>query len=315
MTQDREYHRPVLAGEVLDLFAPVPPGVVVDATFGGGGHARRLLEALGPDHRVIGIDRDPMAVAKAADEGSRFEMGRLKVVKGNFADLAEILAGLGVENPVGFLFDFGVSSRHFDDPARGFSYRLSGPLDMRMDPEQDLNAAKLVNHLDEHELADLIRRLGEEPMARRIAAAIVKARPITDTTHLADVIAGTVPMSRRSRSRLHPARRTFQALRIAVNDELNAIAAGIDQALQALSIDGRAVAISYHSLEDRIVKRRFAAATAGCVCPPDLPVCACGSSPRFRSLTRGAVKASDDEVADNPRARSARLRAVARVAA
>lgn len=316
MTQDREFHRPVLAGEVVELLSPVPPGVVIDATFGGGGHARRLLEALGHGHRVIGIDRDPEAVARATDEG-----GRLKVVRGNFARLAEILADENVEAPVGVLFDFGVSSDHFDKPSRGFSYRHSGPLDMRMDPDQDLTAADLVNQLDETQLADLIRRFGEEPAAQRIAAAIIRARPISDTTRLAEVVASAVPPRNRSRGaksggtrRVHPARRTFQALRIAVNGELDAIATGIDQALEALRVDGRCVAISYHSLEDRIVKRLFATAVAGCVCPPDLPVCGCGASPRFRVLTRGVVKASAAEVAHNPRSRSARLRAVAKVA-
>lgn len=313
MTQDRDYHRPVLAGEVVELLSPVPPGVVIDATFGGGGHARRLLEVLGPGHRVIGIDRDPAAVAQATDEE-----GRLKVVRGNFAHLGEILAAENVAAPVGVLFDFGVSSQHFDDPSRGFSYRLPGPLDMRMDPDQGLTASDLVNDLEELDLADLIRRLGEEPAAARIAAAIVRARPIADTLELAEVIASVVPHRARPQHRgrrLHPARRTFQALRIAVNSELEAIEVGLDQALDHLSVEGRCVTISYHSLEDRIVKRRFAAATAGCICPPELPVCGCGASPRFRSLTRGAQKPSSGELAENPRSRSARLRAVVKVAA
>jgi 16S rRNA (cytosine1402-N4)-methyltransferase len=336
MTQDREYHRPVLAGEVVELLSPVPPGVVIDATFGGGGHARQLLKALGHGHRVIGIDRDPVAVARAKDEGGTLKDARLKVVRGNFANLAEILATENVEAPVGVLFDFGVSSQHFDDPSRGFSYRLSGPLDMRMDPDQELTASDLVNDLDEQQLAELIKRLGEEPAAQLIAAAIVRSRPISDTTRLAEVIASAVPRRARSQlaqsqgksqlgrsqsgkfqgqRRLHPARRTFQALRMAVNGELEAIATGIDQALEAISVEGRCLAISYHSLEDRIVKRRFVTAVSGCVCPPDLPVCGCGASPRFRLLTRGAVKPSPAEVAENPRSRSARLRAVARVAA
>jgi 16S rRNA (cytosine1402-N4)-methyltransferase len=266
-----------------------------------------LLAALGLRHRVIGIDRDPEAVAQGTDEG-----GRLQVVQGNFAQLAEILDELKVEAPVGILFDFGVSSRHLDDPTRGFSYRQAGPLDMRMDPGQDLTAGDLVNGLETKELAALIRRFGEDPAAGRIAAAIVKARPIRDTGHLANVIESAMPGDRR---RHHPARRTFQALRIAVNRELEAIEAGLNQALALLAVEGRCVAISYHSLEDRIVKRTFTAATAGCICPPELPVCGCGSSPRFRSLTRGARKPSVAEAEANPRARSARLRAVVRVAA
>ena len=175
MTQDREYHRPVMADETVELLGPVPPGVVIDATFGGGGHSRRLLEVLSSDHRVLGIDRDPEAVARASNEG-----GRLQVVRGNFANLARILEEASVEAPVGVLFDFGVSSHHLDDPARGFSYRHGGPLDMRMDPDQDLTASDLVNRLDLTELAALIKELGEEPMASRIAGAIVKARPISD---------------------------------------------------------------------------------------------------------------------------------------
>ena len=313
MTQDREYHRPVMADETVELLGPVPPGVVIDATFGGGGHSRRLLEALSSDHRVLGIDRDPAAVARASNEG-----GRLQVVRGNFSDLARILDEADVTAPVGFLFDFGVSSHHLDDPARGFSYRHGGPLDMRMDPDQDLTASDLVNGLEISELARLIKELGEEPMASRIATAIGRARPIADTATLAEVIASAVPPSRTretGRRRLHPARRTFQALRIAVNGELEAVEEGIDQALELLAPDGRVVAISYHSLEDRIVKRRFVAAVSGCVCPPDLPMCGCGASPKYRSLTRGALKPSQDEAGSNPRARSARLRGLVRVAA
>lgn len=318
MTQDREYHRPVMADETVELLGPVPPGVVVDATFGGGGHTRRLLESLSSDHRVLGIDRDPEAVARASGEAnSAYEGGRLQVVRGNFANLARILEEANVTTPVGVLFDFGVSSHHLDDPARGFSYRHGGPLDMRMDPDQDLTASDLVNGLDVAELSALIKELGEEPMAGRIAAAIVRARPISDTSRLAEVIAAAVPPFRTreaGRRRLHPARRTFQALRIAVNAELEAVERGIDQALEVLAPDGRVVAISYHSLEDRIVKRRFATAVSGCICPPDLPVCGCGAAPKYRSLTRGAVKPSQVEAVSNPRARSARLRGLVRVA-
>ena len=307
MTQDREYHRPVMAGEVVELLGQVPVGVVVDATYGGGGHARELLRVLGRRHRVLGIDRDPEAVAQAEHLG-----GRLKVVHGNFADLEDVLAREEMDAPVGILFDFGVSSHQLDEGRRGFSYRQPGPLDMRMDPGQKISAADIVNEATASELASLIRRFGEEPRAARIADAIVRARPIADTVELAEVIADAVPGPRQ---RAHPARRTFQALRIAVNDEISAVEQGIDQALEALAIDGRCVAISYHSLEDRAVKRRFASAVSGCVCPPDLPVCGCGASARFRLLTRGALKASSSEVIDNPRARSARLRALARVAA
>ncbi len=307
MTQNQEYHRPVMAGTVTELLGPVPPGVVVDATYGGGGHARELLKVLGRRHRVLGIDRDPDAVARAEGRG-----GRLKVVQGNFADLNMVLRREGVDAPTGILFDFGVSSHQLDEAARGFSYHHSGPLDMRMDPSQDLTGADLVNKLSVDDLVDLLRRFGEEPAAVRIAKAIVAARPLDSTRQLAEIVAAAVPGPRR---RAHPARRTFQALRIAVNDEIGAVERGLDQALTMLSVGGRCVAISYHSLEDRAVKRRFASASGGCVCPPGLPVCGCGASPRYRQLTRGAVKPSSDEVASNPRARSARLRAVQRVAA
>jgi 16S rRNA (cytosine1402-N4)-methyltransferase len=321
MTQDREsereYHRPVMAAAVSELMRPVPPGVVVDATFGGGGHARELLKVLGGGHRLLGIDRDPAAIARAevlrrTVDDAQFGTDRFTVREGNFAHLADILSDAGIEAPVGVLFDFGVSSHHFDEAERGFSYRLEGPLDMRMDPTGSVTAADLVNDLEESELAALIHRLGEEPAARRIARAIVNARPLSNTTDLAGVIERAVPAGRR---RLHPARRTFQALRMAVNEELEAIDAGVRTALDLLAPEGRCITIAYHSLEDRLVKGLFAEATKGCVCPPEIPVCVCGASPAYRSLTRGVRKPSEEEIAANPRARSARLRAVERVAA
>ena len=306
---EREYHQPVMASVVTSLFGPVPPGVVVDATFGGGGHARELAATLGDGYRILGVDRDPAAISQAE---SLRRTAAVTVREGNFAHLGAILAAEGVEAPVGVLFDFGVSSHHFDSAERGFSYRLTGPLDMRMDPQSGVTAADLVNGLDENELAQLIHRLGEEPNARRIARAIVAGRPISTTTQLAEVIERVASANRR---RLHPARRTFQALRMAVNGELEAIESGVTQALELIAVGGRCVTIAYHSLEDRLVKGLFADAVAGCVCPPDLPVCGCGADPKFRLLTRGATKASEAEVAENPRARSARLRAVERVAA
>ena len=321
MTQDREsereYHRPVMAAAVSELMRPVPPGVVVDATFGGGGHARELLKVLGGGHRLLGIDRDPGAIARAevlrrTVDDAQFGTDRFTVQEGNFAQLADILTEAGIEAPVGVLFDFGVSSHHFDEAGRGFSYRLEGPLDMRMDPTGSVTAADLVNDLEESELAALIHRLGEEPAARRIARAIVNSRPLSTTTDLAAVIERAVPGGRR---RLHPARRTFQALRMAVNKELEAIDAGVRTALDRLAPEGRCITIAYHSLEDRLVKGLFAEATKGCVCPPEIPVCVCGASPAYRLLTRGVRKPSEEEIAANPRARSARLRAVERVAA
>ncbi len=304
--QEHEYHEPVLATEVVEVFKPLTSGVVVDATYGGGGHTRRLLEEMDQGISIIGIDRDPDALAHAAPEKVALE--GVRVLKGNFRDLGALLTSEGIEAPVGFLFDLGVSSHQLEDPARGFSYRREGPLDMRMGTDTDLTADEIVNRWDERELASLIRRFGEEPMAQRIARAIVGARPIATTGHLAGVVAEAVPAARRRAG--HPARRTFQAIRIVVNDELGALRDGLDDALDMLIPSGRCAVISYHSLEDRIVKRRFAAGATGCVCPPDLPVCACGADPELRLLTRGAIVPQPEEVASNPRARSAKLRAV-----
>lgn len=297
------YHRPVMADEVVALFGPVERGVVVDATFGGGGHAKRLMEELN-EVTVIGIDRDPTARARGKALG-------VEVLAGSFADLRWLLGQAGITSVAGVLFDFGVSSHQLDEAGRGFSYRFDGPLDMRMDPDQSRTAADIVNASDERDLAGLIRRFGEEPHAARIARAIVAARPLTTTLQLAETVAGSVPAAARRKG--HPARKTFQAIRIAVNEELEAIVEGLDAALAMLQVDGRVVTIAYHSLEDRIVKRRFAAEVAGCVCPPGLPVCGCGAKVEFRLL--GSAKPSPAEVAANPRARSARLRAIERIAA
>jgi 16S rRNA (cytosine1402-N4)-methyltransferase len=297
------YHRPVLADEVVALFGPVQGGVVVDATFGGGGHAKRLMEELN-QVTVIGIDRDPAARARGQALG-------IDVLAGSFADLRLLLERAGIGSVAGVLFDFGVSSHQLDQAGRGFSYRFEGPLDMRMDPGQSLTAADIVNTWGERELAGLIRRLGEEPHAGRIARAIVAARPMTTTLELAAAVSVAVPAAVRRKG--HPARKTFQAIRIAVNEELDAIVEGLDAALAMLQVDGRVVTIAYHSLEDRIVKRRFAAEVAGCVCPPGLPVCGCDARVEFRLL--GTARPSPAEVATNPRARSARLRAIERIAA
>lgn len=311
MAQDRkrtedEYHTPVLVDEVLGLLAPVVPGVVIDATFGGGGHSRRLLEEYGDDVNVVGIDRDPQALANARDLG-------VLAVEGNFADLADLVSSHVGEAPAAVLFDFGVSSRQLEEAGRGFSYRHDGPLDMRMGPDAGLSASDVVNEWPEKDLAEVIREYGEEPLARRIARAIVRARPISSTGRLSTVIAEAMPAARRRAG--HPARRTFQAIRIAVNAELDAIGAGLDQAIEIVRDGGRVVAISYHSLEDRIVKQRFARGATGCVCPPDLPVCGCGKAAELKVLTRKPVRPSEEEIGANPRARSAVLRAAERLTA
>lgn len=305
---DPSYHQPVLASEVIDVFKPLTSGVVIDATFGGGGHTRRMLDEMSQGINIVAFDRDPDAVANAAT----IEAANLTVLPGNFGDLGALLVTAGVDRPVGFLFDLGVSSHQLDAGERGFSYRREGPLDMRMGPDAASDADTIVNHWERDQLTAVIRRYGDEPLAARIATAIVAARPLASTLQLAEVIASATPAAVRRKS--HPARRTFQAIRIAVNDEIEALRAGLGVALDALDVGGRCVVISYHSLEDRLVKRRFAAGAQGCVCPPDLPVCACGASAELRLLTRKPVRPGAAEIAANPRARSARMRAAEKVA-
>ena len=290
------YHEPVLLQEVVDLLTPTPPGVLVDATFGGGGHARALADA-NHEHIVVGIDRDPEAREQADD---------LQVLDGDFGDFDDLLDDAGIGEISGALFDLGISSRHVDSAERGFSFHAEGPLDMRMDTTQQFTAADVVNTYSESELGRIIRTYGEEGQANRIARAIVAARPIGTTTELAAVIASAMPAALRRSG--HPARKTFQAIRIEVNNELDSVRRGVDAALGRLTVGGRCAVISYHSLEDRIVKRRFADGAAGCDCPPELPVCACGRDPELRLVTRKPVMATGGEVAANPRARSARLR-------
>ncbi|CAN5851546.1 16S rRNA (cytosine(1402)-N(4))-methyltransferase RsmH [soil metagenome] len=302
-------HSPVLASEVVEVFKPLTSGVVVDATFGGGGHAERLLDDLAEGIRIVGIDRDPDAVTNAARLTSRERS--VTVLNGNFSDIRRLLREAQVGSPVGVLFDLGVSSHQLDTGGRGFSYRHDGPLDMRMGPDASLTADEVVNHWERPRLEAAIRDFGEERVAGRIAAAIMAARPLRSTAHLAQVVADATPAALRRRG--HPARRTFQAIRIAVNGELDALKIGLEEALDLLAIGGRCAVISYHSLEDRMVKRRFVDGSRGCTCPPDLPVCVCGTEPELRLLTRKALEPTSEEVAANPRARSARMRAVERV--
>jgi 16S rRNA (cytosine1402-N4)-methyltransferase len=304
-------HRPVLVDLVVELFAPVPPGVVVDATLGGGGHAEALLDAH-PHLSVLGLDQDPDAIAAATARLARFG-DRITVRRMRFDEIArvvaEVLPGLGHDGASGALFDLGVSSPQFDRPERGFSYRGAGPLDMRMDPSRTVTAADLVNGAAETELVRLLRAYGDERHAVRIARAIVAHRPITTTDELAEVVRDAVPAPARRRGG-HPARRTFQAIRIAVNDELGILPATLDDAIDVLVPGGRCVAIAYHSGEDRIVKDRFRhAATGGWTGPSHLPTPP-DVRPRVRLLRRGAWRPTDAEIADNPRAEAARLRAV-----
>lgn len=310
MDQDRgneeaAYHRPVLAGVVVESMAPVLPGVVVDATFGGGGHTRRMLDEFGDDVTLIAMDRDPDALANAGGL-------RATVIEANFADIDAAVFSVTDEPISGVLFDFGVSSHQLDEAGRGFSYHQEGPLDMRMGPDAALTASDIVNEWSVEDITRIIREYGEEPLARRIARAIVAARPLDSTATLSTVIADAMPAARRRAG--HPARRTFQAIRIAVNDELAAVASGVSKAVDLVRTGGRVVAISYHSLEDRIVKQEFARRAKGCTCPPDLPVCGCGNTAEVRILTRKPIRASAEEIEANKRARSAVLRAAEKVA-
>jgi 16S rRNA (cytosine1402-N4)-methyltransferase len=300
-------HRPVLVDLVVELFAPVPPGVVVDATVGGGGHAEALLDAH-PHLSLVGLDQDPDAIHAATERLQRFG-DRAAVRRRRFDELRAVLGELGHPAASGALFDLGVSSPQFDRPERGFSYRAPGPLDMRMDPGRPVSAADLVNGAPAAELARLLQAYGDERYARRISAAIVAARPITSTDQLAEVVRDAVPAPARRRGG-HPARRTFQAIRIAVNDELAILPASLDDAIDLLVPGGRCVALAYHSGEDRIVKDRFRLAAAGgwtgpshLPTPPDV-------RPAVRLLRRGAWRPGAAEVAANPRAEAARLRAV-----
>ncbi len=301
-------HIPVLRDEVVSLFVSVPPGVIVDATVGGGGHSAALLDAY-PALRVVGLDRDPAAL-EAAEARLSAVADRVTLVQLPFSSLEEIVSAPGFGTLSGVLFDLGVSSPQLDRPDRGFSFRQDGPLDMRMDPTTGMTAADLVNSLPEEALAALFRENGEGRLSGRIARAVVRARPLSSTGELAEVVASAVPAAARRKG--HPARRVFQALRIAVNDELGQLASALPVAVSHLAVDGVCAVISYHSGEDRFTKQTFAdAVSGGCVCPPGLP-CGCGAVARHRLVFRGSRKASPAEVAANPRAESARLRAIVR---
>lgn len=298
-------HQPVMASEVVETFTGLPPGPIVDATLGGGGHALALLEAI-PHFQLIGLDRDADAIGAARVRLAGFGP-RVLLRQGRFDSLTSTVHELGHQAVAGVLFDLGVSSPQLDRSDRGFSYRADGPLDMRMDQRQAMTAADVVNHYDEGRLAAVLAEYGDERFAARIARAIAAARPVTGTGQLADVIRSAIPAPARRRGG-HPARRAFQAIRIEVNRELHVLPAALDQALALLVPGGRCAVISYHSGEDRIVKDRFLhAATGGCVCPPGLP-CACGAVPTHRLLRRGARRPGAGEVARNRRAESARLR-------
>ncbi|MDH7497338.1 MAG: 16S rRNA (cytosine(1402)-N(4))-methyltransferase RsmH [Syntrophomonadaceae bacterium] len=306
-------HRPVLLEETVSLLV-TGPGVYVDCTAGGGGHLALLAARAGAGSRLIAIDRDCAVLARTREQ-LQASLPQVMFVHGNFRDLGQILERAGVKEVQGVLMDLGVSSFQLDDAARGFSYRADAPLDMRMDTSQATSAADLVNRLSEQELSRILWEYGEERYARRIARSIVAMRqrePIVSTGQLVEAIRRALPAGQREGK--HPARRSFQALRIAVNEELESLRAGLEAAVEVLAAGGRLAVISFHSLEDRMVKAFFAREAKGCLCPPELPVCVCGHRARLRVLTRRPVTPTPQEVAENPRARSARLRVAEKLA-
>jgi len=306
-------HLSVMADEVVGLLDPQPGGVYLDGTLGGGGHARRVLELSAPNGRLIGLDRDPEALAAAgvalADYGDRVQLHRA-----NYAEARRVLDEAGIERVDGVLLDLGVSSRQLDAPQRGFSFRDDGPLDMRMGADGE-TAAEVLASRSQDELKRIFREYGEERFAGRIARRIVVTRdntPLLRTGQLAELVRDAVPKGHVP-SRIHPATRVFQALRIYVNDELGALETFLGQMLDLIRPGGRIVIISFHSLEDRLVKRAFRQEAQGCQCPPRVPVCICGQQPRAEMLTRKGLRPTEAEVAVNPRARSAIVRAIRRL--
>ncbi len=305
-------HQPVLMNQTLNSLKLQPGGVYLDGTLGGGGHTEAILQATEPDGKVIGLDQDDEALAAASQRLKPFGE-RFCPIRANFAEMEQVLAAEGIAGLDGVLLDIGVSSHQLDEPDRGFSYMQDGPLDMRMDRRGGQTAADLVAELSESELANLIYRYGEEKFSRRIARRIVEQRaqtPIESTKQLAELISVAIPAAQRRKEKQHPAKRTFQALRIAVNDELGVLERGLVAAFASLKSGGRLSVITFHSLEDRIVKNYFAGLAKGCECPPEFPVCVCGKQPQALLITRRPQTATEDELQSNPRARSAKLRTV-----
>jgi 16S rRNA (cytosine1402-N4)-methyltransferase len=306
-------HVPVLAGEAIELLDPQPGQVVVDCTFGAGGHARLLADRIGASGTLIAIDRDPAAAERFAELAA--EVGATtRFIRASFVEGLQQLHDEGVEADI-VLLDLGMSSMQIDTRGRGFSYSYDAPLDMRMDPSLERSAHELVNEAESRHLETIFRDLGEERYARQIARAIIRERsrkPIASTVELVDIITQAIPTPARFAGG-HPAKRVFQALRIAVNDELGQLDAALPLAWSVLRTHGRLAAISFHSLEDRRVKRFIAARAQGCICPPDLPVCGCGREPEAELVSRRSIAPTPGEIAANPRARSARLRVASKL--
>jgi len=308
-------HRPVLLTELLDALVVRPDGTYVDANLGGGGHAEAVLEASGPRGLLLGIDADGGAIDMSRARLARFG-DRLSTFHGSSTHLTRAIADAGFSEVDGVYFDLGLSSDQLVDRERGFGIRAGGPLDMRFDTRTGESAAELIAQASAAELELIFRDYGEEPHAAKIARAIVATRetaPITSAEALAALVEQSVPKRHGPPSRIHPATRVFQSLRIAVNDELTALSSALAAAIAALRVGGRIVILTYHSLEDRIVKQAFAAAAASCVCPPRVPVCVCAHQAELRLITKHPITASEDEIAENPRSRSAKLRAAERL--
>jgi len=305
----QEPHQPVLYQEIIHALKPKPGGNYVDGTLGAGGHAWGILQASEPGGRLLGLDLDPVALAIAGEKLAAF--GERAILRqASFATLQEQLNEVGWESVDGILLDLGLSSMQLDTPARGFSFQADAPLDMRFDPRNPTTAADLVNTLQEKDLAGLLYEFGEERRSRQIARAIVRQRPIRTTKELADIVARA---NRSSKRGIHPATRTFQALRIAVNQELDALEQVLPQVVAALRPGGRIAVIAFHSLEDRIVKQYFRLESRDCICPPEQPICTCEHTASLKEIVRRPIRPNDAEIERNPRARSARLRVAERI--
>jgi len=299
-------HQPVLYHEIIRTLRPRSAGYYVDGTLGAGGHAWGILKASEPDGLLLGLDLDPQALSLARERLKPFG-SRVFLVQASYTTLDEQLNSLGWKDVDGILLDLGLSSMQIETPTRGFSFQEDGPLDMRFDPHNPMTADDLVNKMPEIELANLLYRYGEERSSRRIARGIVQARPIHSTKQLAVVVARVVRAGKRD---IHPATRTFQAFRIAVNKELDSLEAGLPKAIEALKPGGRLAVIAFHSLEDRIVKQVFRRESRDCICPPKQPICTCGHQATVKELNRRPIRPAETEIQENPRARSARLRVV-----